>query len=135
MTEETKDELERDQAMSRLLEQWTAPAVSDSLDERVLASYRREIGAVPLWRRLLSTSIRVPLPVAVAAMLLLLVAMAFALRRTALRAPDEQQLAGNGGATLSARVNDQPIVTRTSLAGFEPVAEMNVTVVQGDLKR
>jgi len=64
-----------------------------------------------------------------------LLAAAVALRRPSANRLDEPQLAGATAATRTARSADQPLVTRTSLAGFEPVAEMNVTVVQGDRKR
>ena len=129
------NETERDETLSRLLAQWTPPSVPEALDARVLASYRRRVAHAPFWRRLLSTSIRVPLPVAVAALILLLLAAAVALRRPSANRLDEPQLAGATAATRTARTSDQPLVTRTSLAGFEPVAEMNVTVVQGDRKR
>ncbi len=129
------NETERDETLSRLLAQWTPPSVPEALDARVLASYRRRVAHAPFWRRLLSTSIRVPLPVAVAALILLLLAAAVALRRPSANRLDEPQLAGATAATRTARSADQPLVTRTSLAGFEPVAEMNVTVVQGDRKR
>jgi hypothetical protein len=129
------NETERDESLSRLLAQWTPPSVPETLDARVLASYRRRVAHVPFWRRLLSTSIRVPLPVAVAALVILLVAAAVALRRPSANRPDEPQLTRAAGGARTASVGDQPVVTRTSLAGFEPVAEMNVTVVQGDRKR
>jgi hypothetical protein len=135
MTEETRGEPERDEALSRLLAHWTPPTVDEALDQRVLTSYRREVRAVPFWKRLFVTSIRVPLPVAVAAIVLLLVAMAFALRVGPTREREEPQLAVTGDHTRTARSGDLGFVTRTSLAGFEPVAEMNVTVVEGDLKR
>lgn len=128
------NETERDESLSRLLAQWTPPSVPETLDARVLASYRRRVAHVPFWRRLLSTSIRVPLPVAVAALILLLVAAAALLRNPASR-PEEPQLTRAAGGARTASVGDQPVVTRTSLAGFQPVTEMNVTVVQGDRKR
>jgi len=132
MPELSKDEPERDEILSQLLTRWTPPSVPETLDERVLASYRGQVSRAPFWRRLFSTSIRVPLPVAVAALILLLLTAAAALLRTPTRSPDEPQLAVAGGGTRTARSTDQPVVTRTSLAGFQPVAEMNVTVVQGD---
>jgi hypothetical protein len=134
MPELTKDEPERDEALSRLLTQWTPPSVPESLDERVLASYRRQVSRAPFWRRLFTTSIRVPLPVAVAALILLLLSAAALLRNPASR-PEEPQLSRAAGGARTASVGDQPVVTRTSLAGFQPVAEMNVTVVAGDSRR
>lgn len=132
MPELSKDEPERDEALSQLLTRWAPPSVPEALDERVLASYRRQVSRAPFWRRLFSISIRVPLPVAVAALILLLLTAAAALLRTPTRGSDEPQQAAAGAGTRTARSTDQPVVTRTSLAGFQPVAEMNVTVVQGD---
>jgi hypothetical protein len=135
MTDEMKGEPERDESLSSLLAQWAPPYVPESLDERVLASYRRSVGATPSWRRLLSTSVRVPLPVALVALLLLLFSAAVALRQAPASRPDEPQLAGASEPTRSARSDDQPVVTRTSLAGFEPVTDMNVTVVRGGVRQ
>jgi hypothetical protein len=132
---EVTNEPQRDESLSRLLEQWEPPCVPESLDERVLASYRRQVGGAPLWRRLFSTSIRVPLPVAVATLLLLLLAAAAVFLQTPSTRPEEPQQAVIAGGTRTAMSADQPVVTRTSLAGFQPVAEMNVTVVQGDSRR
>ena len=114
-----------DPALRRVLRLWEAPEVPSSLDERLTASFRRETGE-PWWQRLFRVSVPVPLPVAVAVLLLLLVTATIALRRPAPGAPDVPQLAE---AKQSARALDVPVVTHTSLAGFEPVSEMSVTVV------
>ncbi len=45
-------DLPEDRELSALLERWTAPEPSESLDLRVLASYRREIRPPSLWVRL-----------------------------------------------------------------------------------
>ena len=116
---------ENDRELGRLLQEWAVPAVPDALDDRMKGLFRAHVRP-PLWRRLFSTSIRVPLPVAVA-VLLLLAAAFWIPRRPA--APVES--AESGAATRSARAESEPVVTRTSLAGFEPVREMNVTVVPG----
>jgi hypothetical protein len=114
-----------DPALRRVLRLWEAPEVPSSLDERVTASFRRET-AQPWWRRLFRVSVPVPLPVAVAVLLLLLVTATIALRRPAPAVPEVPQLAE---AKQSARALDVPVVTHTSLAGFEPVSDMAVTVV------
>jgi hypothetical protein len=125
---ESRDE--RGGPLSELLASWQAPQPSAALDLRVLEAYRNGPGRVPLLRRLLTMSIPVPLPLAVAALLLLLVTGLVALRRPgAPTAPP--QLAEEAAPTQTARRLGAPVVTRTSLAGFRPVSEVNVTVVQG----
>jgi hypothetical protein len=119
------DEPTHDPELQRLLEEWTVPAVPDTLDRRVRASFRAQLGRAPLWKRLLTTSVRIPLPVAVAALLLL----AFALWRSAAQTAVPVESAESMEPARTAQVETQPVVTRTSLAGFEPVSEMNVTVV------
>jgi hypothetical protein len=114
-----------DPALRRLLRLWEAPDLPPSLDERLIASFRRET-APPWWRRLFQVSVPVPLPVAVAVLLLLLVTAAIALRRPAPVSPEVPQLAE---VKQTARALDVPVVTHTSLAGFEPVSDMAVTVV------
>ena len=135
MTDDTGNEMERDEPLARVLESWGPPSVPASLDERVLASYRRQVVRTPLWKRLFGTSIRIPLPIAVAALLLLLLSTVMALRRVPLGPPTEPQRATTEESTLTARKADPPVVTRTSLAGFEPVAEINVTVLRQDVVR
>jgi hypothetical protein len=115
-----------DDALARLLRRWGPPALPGDLDARVLAAYRTR--TQPWWRRFLAAEVRVPLPMAALLTLLLIVSTVLALRP----AP-----AGGSAATpatpepvQAARRQDPPVVTRTSLAGFEPVEEMQVTVVQ-----
>jgi hypothetical protein len=119
------DEDEKDPELSRLLRCWGPPAVSEGLDERVLAAYRRRSGS--LWRRLLSAELRVPLPLAAALLLILFVSAALALRRPA---PDAAAAKPAAGEVQSARRAEPPLVTRTSLAGFRPVEEIGVSVVK-----
>jgi hypothetical protein len=126
----TRDEMdpERDDELSRLLERWSAPVVPDGLDERVLAAYRRQTGAREAWwSRLFTGSVRVPLPVAVGVLMLLIVTAALALRP-----PVPSPTAGTtgpSGPVQTARRADMPVVSRTSLAGFQPVDEVTATVV------
>jgi hypothetical protein len=102
--------------------------VPDGLDDRVLAAYRREVGpAQPWWRRFLTASVRVPLPVAVGLVLLLLVTAALA-RRPAAPAPTAGT-AAPPEPVQAVRNTEAPVVTPTSLAGFQPVAEVTATVV------
>jgi hypothetical protein len=122
---------EHDPGLRQMLRLWGTPPVPDGLDQRVLASYRAGVAKESLWRRFFCVSIQVPLPVAVAAAILLVVTAVFALRRGP-AAPE--QMPPLAEATLSAGRLDVPVVTRTSLQGFEPVSDMNVTVVPQGLR-
>jgi len=125
----TRDELdpERDDELSRLLQRWSAPVVPEEMDERVLAAYRREAGHEPWWSRLFTASIRVPMPVAVGVLMLLIVTAALALRPVS--APPTAGTTGPSEPVQAARHADVPVVSRTSLAGFQPVTEVTATVV------
>ena len=125
----TRDDLdpERDEELSRLLQRWSAPVVPEGMDARVLAAWRREMGREPWWSRLFTASVRVPVPVAVGVLMLLLVAAALALRPV--NAPPTAGTAGPAAPVQAARQADVPVVSRTSLAGFQPVTEVTATVV------
>ncbi len=125
----TRDEREpeRDEELSRLLQRWSAPVVPSGMDERVLAAVRREIGREPWWSRLFTASVRVPVPVALGVLMLLAVAAALALRPVS--APPTAGTAGPSAPVQAARQADVPVVSRTSLAGFQPVTEVTATVV------
>lgn len=112
----------RDPRLEEMLRTWTAPPVPGSLDARVLESYRR-LKPPPLWRRLLLFTVPVPLPVAVA-VVALLVASVLVRRPAAPQAP-----AWVAEARAPRTAVDPPLVTRTSLAGFQPVADLTVTVI------
>ncbi len=118
---------ERDPALKRILDEWHAPAVPGSLDARVLASYRRLAERRVWWERFFTSSVRVPLPVAVAVLALLFVSAALALRPLGVPRPSVPPIASSG-PVQAARV-EPPVVIHTSLAGFEPVSEVNVSVV------
>jgi hypothetical protein len=121
-------EPERDDELSRLLQRWSAPLVPDGIDERMLAAYRRQAGAgEPWWKRLFTASVRVPLPVAVGVLMLLIVTAALALRPVAPQPTAETT--GPQAPVQAARHGDVPVVSRTSLAGFQPVTEVTATVV------
>jgi hypothetical protein len=121
-------EPERDEKLSQLLARWEAPVVPEPLDERVLKAYRRQAGIVrPWWVRLLGSSIRVPVPVALALVLLLLLTAAFAFRPTP---PPPTAGTSGGGGPVQAAQGASPLVTGTSLAGFQPLSEVTATVVK-----
>jgi hypothetical protein len=126
MTRDERDP-ERDDELHRLLERWSAPVVPDGMDERVLQAVRRQAGAgrEPWWSRLFTASVRVPVPVALGVLMLLIVTAALALR------PDGSPptAAGPSEPVRAARRGDVPVVSRTSLAGFQPVSEVTATVV------
>jgi hypothetical protein len=124
----------RDPELERLLARWSAPVVPEGMDERVLAAYRRQARAgEPWWSRLFTASVRVPLPVAVGLLMLLIVTAALALRPVS--QPPTAGTAGPVAPVQAARNADSPVVTRTSLAGFQPVAEVTATVVETQEKR
>jgi len=133
MTRDERDP-ERDDELSRLLERWSAPLVPDGIDERMLAAYRLQTGAgEPWWSQLFTASVRVPLPVAVVVLMLLIVTAALALRPVS-----PQPTAGTSGASepvQAARHGDVPVVSRTSLVGFQPVTEVTATVVTDRAER
>ena len=125
MTDER--ETKRDEELNRLLRKWEAPVVPDGLDERVLAAFRRQTGAgEPLWKRIFSSSIRVPVPVAMVVALLLVITAALALRPAP--PPPTAVAPEPSGAVRSAQT--APVETGSSLAGFHPVTEITATVVQ-----
>jgi hypothetical protein len=125
----TRDErgTERDEELHRLLERWSAPVVPEGMDERVLAAYRRLTAAEPWWSRLFTASVRVPLPVAVGVLMLLFVTALLALRPAP--AGPTAGTSGPSEPVQAARRGDVPVVSRTSLEGFEPVSEVTATVV------
>ena len=125
MTRDERDP-ERDDELSRLLEKWSAPVVPEGMDERVLTAFRRQTGGrEPWWSRLFTASVRVPLPVAVGVLMLLIVTAALALRPDA----PPPTAAAPSEPVRAARRGDVPVVSRTSLAGFQPVTEVTATVV------
>jgi len=127
MTAEDRDR-ERDE-LSRVLGRWEPPVVPDGLDGRVLEAYRRQAGlAPPRWWQLLTGTIRVPTPVALLVVVLLLVTAALALRPSG---SPPTATTPTDSAPVQAAQGAPPLVTGTSLAGFQPVIEVTATVVQG----
>jgi len=134
----TERDADRDLELERLLARWSAPVVPEGMDERMLAAYRRQAGtAEPWWSRLFTASVRIPLPVAVGLLMLLIVTAALALRPLAppTGTPPTAGTAGPSEPVQTARHVDSPVVTRTSLAGFQPVAEVTATVVETQERR
>ena len=127
-----RDEL-RDPELQSLLARWSAPVLPDGMDERMLLAYRRTVrSAEPWWQRLFTASVRVPLPVAVGLLMLFLVTAALALRPVA---PAPTAGASGGSDPVQAARAGEPVVTRTNLAGFQPVSEVTATVVEtGEMK-
>jgi hypothetical protein len=121
------DDATRDPELARLLEEWTVPALPDTLDRRMLASFRARSPRASLWRRFFTTSLHIPLPVALAALLLL--ALAFWMPRGKSVPPLESSEPLSGPRT--AQFDHKPPMP-DSLSGFEPVREMNVTVLPSD---
>lgn len=135
MTYDERDgerETERDVELQRLLARWSSPAVPDGLDARVLAAYRRETGnGQAWWKRLVAARVHVPLPVAVAVLLLLIVTATLARRPapTPVTATPTAGTAAPAEPVQAVRNGEAPVVTRTSLAGFQPVSEVTAVVV------
>jgi hypothetical protein len=117
---------ETDGELHRILQSWTAPVVPEGMDERILAAHRGR-RARPWWR-FFTASVRVPLPVAVALVLLLTVLTAVVVMRPAVPAPAASSPEVTG-PVQAARGTEPSLVTRTSLAGFQPESELHATVV------
>lgn len=69
-----------DGGLGSLLRNWQAPEAPATLDERVLASYRRHRDHPSVWRRIVSGRVAVPLPVAAGVVILFLITTALAVR-------------------------------------------------------
>jgi hypothetical protein len=124
-----RDEL-RDPELQALLSRWSAEVLPEGIDERMLSAYRREVRtAEPWWSRLFTASVHVPLPVAIGLLMLFIVTAALALRPAA-TPPPTAGTAGPSEPVQAARVGEQPVVSRTNLAGFQPVSEVTATVVE-----
>jgi hypothetical protein len=119
---------EKDAVLGSILREWRVPDPSRGLDERVLDSYRGKVHARPLWQRFFFASVRVPLPVAALAMALIFIAAAVAIRRQPVATTVPPAIMGTDG--LQASHAEPPVVIHTSLEGFQPVADINVTVME-----
>jgi hypothetical protein len=101
------EDFSADAELTTLLREWEAPPQSDAARARLLADFRAGVAPAPLWRRALTSQIRVPLPVAACAVLaLLLTPLAFGARSWTKSMPTPE------GATAApvVRVVEVPVV-------------------------
>ena len=119
---------DRDPGLNGVLQEWRVPEASRDLDRRILEDYRKATRSRSLWHRFFFTSVRIPLPVAVAALVLLFISAAAVIRHQ----PDVTRVppATTGSGGLQAAHNEPPLVIHTSLEGFQPVSDANVTVME-----
>jgi hypothetical protein len=96
-----------DDELNRLLSRWGAPQKPASLHGKIFG--RR----LPAWRRLWTMSLRIPLPVAAS------IALLFVLSLYYFRPVEPRETPGSAP---------------TSLAGFQPVRQLNPVVYGGGLK-
>ena len=132
MRREDEAEPEPNDELARVLQEWTVPAVPDSLDDRVMAMFQARKSRRPLWRRFFGASIRVPVPVALLALVLIALAL-WSPRRGGPTPEPDSALARTASSLLPSRMpaaaDARPGVVRANLAGFELVREMSVTVL------
>jgi hypothetical protein len=107
------EEFSEDAELSALLRAWDAPESSAHARARLLAEFRATARRAPLWRRALSTELRVPLPVAACAALAVLASFLLLASRT--RTP------ARSAATQSTAVN-----VRTTEAPAVKIVELPV---------
>jgi hypothetical protein len=119
---------ERDPVLNSMLQKWHTPEISRELDRRILEDYRSTVQIKPVWQRFFTASVRVPLPVAIAALMLLFVAGAVAIRRQPVLTTTPPTPISSG--TMRAIHTDPPVVIRTNLEGFQPVTDVNITVME-----
>jgi hypothetical protein len=118
---------QNDEELSALLRSWEVEGAPKHLDERMVEAYRSQVARPPWWRLLLAVPVRLPAPVAVAVAIVLLV-LGYLAGRSTLRpgaTPPAPAL-----ATAEAQVAGFPLVTRTQLAGFQPLEEVKVTILR-----
>jgi hypothetical protein len=98
-----------DAELSALLRAWDAPQQSHGARARLLADFRAASVRVPLWQRVLTASVRVPLPVAACALVALVASL----------------------VGLVARASSNPANVETQLANAAPVVRVvEVPVIQ-----
>ena len=95
------------------------------MDDRILAAYRREFG--PRRRARRNALLAVPIVIALGAASWAVMA----LRERPVEKAKAQAPAAAPTVPAHAARRDAPLVTQTSLAGFEPVDDMEVNVVGG----
>lgn len=90
--------------LSSLLKKWHAPGTPPSLDIRVAASFHRQVIVPPLWKRLLTARIPVPVPAAAIVILLLSATSFLALHTTHLRSAKLQEIISTTAQTKAPEV-------------------------------
>jgi hypothetical protein len=125
-TNREQDKEFKDPKFSRVLQEWQAPAIPGAMDARILAEYRAIAKKESLWWRFFFASIKIPVPVAIVLIMLVCLAAVFELRRPVVVKIVPAEYANPGA--IPAAYREPPIVTHTSLDGFQPVADVNVTV-------
>jgi hypothetical protein len=80
--------LDADRELQSLLSKWQTPVSLRALDQRVRLSYRAQTTPHPWWRRILTSTISLPVPVAAALVLVPALAAAALLGRRQLPAPN-----------------------------------------------
>ena len=120
----TNDDPSEDPELRRALREWELEGTPASLDLRVLGSYRSASRRGGPWRRLLWTPW--PVPVALAFGALLLVAGYLAGRSAPGVSPDSAR----GETARLAQAAERPVVTNTTLSGFEPLVEVEVRTLR-----
>lgn len=117
-----RSETPPDPELRALLSSWEAPDTPAALDRRLLASFRAEQPGVvrpPLWRRALTSSVRIPLPVAgLCAVALITTSAVLALRPSRITL-ESTPLAPPPAATrlVEVPVVRERVVTRTVFVG------------------
>jgi hypothetical protein len=97
-----------DAELSEMLRMWNVPTQSHAARARLLADFRASSVRVPLWRRALTASVRVPLPVAACALVAIVASLVgLAARASSLNAAAGTQLSS---AAPVVRVVEVPVV-------------------------
>ena len=116
-----------DKELNETLKGWPAPDAPPELERRLLASYRQRMPAVPWWKRLLTTTVSVPVPVAALVLLGFVFSLGFALRTRGFEqtpVSSETNVVVVHGPALPA------IVTTADLTSFRPPREMTLRVIR-----
>jgi hypothetical protein len=101
------EDFSADAELTALLRAWEAPPQSDGARARLLTDFRVTARPAPLWRRALTSQVRVPLPIAAcAALALVLTPLAFGARAWTKSTPPSS----GAGAAPVVRVVEVPVV-------------------------
>jgi hypothetical protein len=113
-----------DEDLRRVLERWPAGSPGIRLEARLRETFRTHTARRSQWRRFMSSSVRVPAPALAALVLLGAILLGLALHRPA---------SPSGTAGVPSPLPDPAGTSsaRASLAGFEPVREPRIIVLEG----